>query len=158
MPSLIDRTIERCKGSSTRTFILYPVVIVICELIIRRGRLQPDTIFISVMIWGYLQYRLTGLYRIRHGGGGPGMETPPDRLVTTGIFAYTRNPMYMGHVIFLTGLALTLHSWLAVVLAVVTAFFFQSRVLRDEERLIKRFGGPYVDYLNKVKRWLPGLF
>lgn len=158
MPAFMDYIIRRCKGSSTRTFILYPIVIVTWELLLNRGSLRIEPAFILLMVWGYLQYRLCGQYRIKRGGGGPGMDTPPDRLVTTGIFAYTRNPMYMGHIIFLIGMALTLRSLLAAILAVVTVIFFQPRVLRDERQLTERFGEPYVEYLRKVKRWVPGLF
>jgi protein-S-isoprenylcysteine O-methyltransferase Ste14 len=158
MPEFIDRVIRRCKGSSTRTFILYPIVIVAWELLLNQGSIRFEPVFILLMVWGYLQYRLCGQYRIKRGGGGPGMDTPPDRLVTTGIFAYTRNPMYMGHIIFLIGMALTFRSMLAAILALATAIFFQPRVLRDERQLTARFGEAYVDYLRKVKRWIPGIF
>ncbi|TFL08746.1 hypothetical protein CSC72_16225 [Pusillimonas noertemannii] len=106
------------------------------------------------MVWGYAQYRLCGRYRIRLGGGGPGMDTPPDRLVTTGPFAFSRNPMYMGHIIFLAGLALALHSWLAAALALATVLRFNSRIRRDESRLVERFGEPYAVYMTKVRRWI----
>jgi protein-S-isoprenylcysteine O-methyltransferase Ste14 len=158
MPEFIDRVIRRCKGSSTRTFILYPIVVVAWELLLNQGSVRFEPVFILLMVWGYLQYRLCGQYRIKRGGGGPGMDTPPDRLVTTGIFAYTRNPMYMGHIIFLIGMALTFRSMLAAILALATAIFFQPRVLRDERQLTARFGEAYVDYLRKVKRWIPGIF
>lgn len=110
------------------------------------------------MVWGYLQYRLVGGYRIRLGGGGPGMNTPPERLVTDGPYAYCRNPMYLGHIIFLIGLALSVRSWLASLIAIVSAVWFQLRVLRDEKRLADRFGQPYIEYTGRVKRWIPGLF
>lgn len=158
MSAFIDQIIRRCKGSSTRTFILYPIVIVAWELIVSSGRIGLNPLYLPIIAWGYLQYRLCGQYRIRRGGGGPGMDTPPDRLVTTGIFAYTRNPMYMGHIIFLLGMALAFHSLLAVILAAFTAVFFQSRVRRDERQLMERFGEPFIDYQKKVKRWVPGLF
>lgn len=86
------------------------------------------------------------------------MDTPPDRLVTTGPFAYMRNPMYLGQIIFLIGLALTLHSLLAALLTVAVAVWFHFRVLRDERRLLQRFGEPYAAYRQATKRWLPGLF
>src|SRR4051812_24844309 len=79
-------------GTPVRTFFLYPFVVVSWELFLNRGRLHFDPWFLPLIICGYLQYRLAGMYRIRHGGGGPGMDTPPDRLVTGGPFAYCRNP------------------------------------------------------------------
>lgn len=158
MSSFINRTIGRFKSTSVRSFFLYPLLTVAWELLIHRGRLQVEPVFLPVMAWGYLQYRLCGNYRIKRGGGGPGMDTPPERLVTTGPFACARNPMYLGHIIFLTGLALTLQSLFAAVLAIGTTVWFHFRVLRDEQRLVKRFGEPYVTYQRNVRRWLPGLF
>jgi protein-S-isoprenylcysteine O-methyltransferase Ste14 len=110
------------------------------------------------MLWGFLQYRICGLYRMKHGGGGPGLESPPKRLVSTGPYAYTRNPMYLGHVIYLTGLTLTLRSWFGAVLTVAVAIWFHSRVLGDEKKLADRLGPSYVEYTRSVKRWVPGLF
>ena len=145
------------RRTPMRTFILYPAAVLAWETA-ARGALQVQPIFLILMVWGYLQYRLCGLYRIKHGGGGPGLETPPERLVTRGPYAYTRNPMYLGHVIFLCGLALSLQSLFAALIAVVTAAWFHSRVLADERRLVKLLGQPYLEYLSRVKRWLPGLF
>ncbi len=141
-----------------RTFVVYPMVILAWELIIHRGSLAPNLWYLPVMLWGYLQYRLCGLYRIKHGGGGPGLETPPERLVVTGPYALSRNPMYLGHIIFLTGLALTVTSWLAALITVSVAVWFHIRVLGDEKKLIERLGAPYQYYLASVKRWIPGLF
>ena len=145
-------------GSSFLTFVLYPVVVVAWELLWSGGRLAPAPVVLPLLAWGYLQYRLVGRYRLRRGGGGPGMDTPPERLVTTGPFALCRNPMYLGHLIFLAGLALTLHSWLAAILLIGTAIRFQLRVRRDERRLAERFGDAYLDYRSRVKRWIPALF
>ena len=140
-----------------RTFLVYPLVVIVWELIIRAGKLEPSFWFLPLLLWGYLQYRLCGLYRIKHGGGGPGLETPPERLVLTGPYAYTRNPMYLGHLIFLTGLTLTLRSWLAALITVAVALWFHTRVVSDETKLIQRLGEPYVNYLARVRRWIPGV-
>ena len=146
------------QGSPFRTFVLYPVLVVGWELLLNRGALRLEPWFLPLLPWGYLQYRLVGRYRIRLGGGGPGMETPPERLVVSGPFAWCRNPMYLGHLIFLAGLALSLRSELGAAIALATAIWFQFRVNRDEKRLLERFGQPYVDYGARVKRWIPLLF
>lgn len=140
-----------------RTFVIYPILTLVWELILGRGNVTVNLWCLPLMIWGYLQYHLCGLYRIRYGGGGPGLETPPERLVSTGPYAYSRNPMYLGHIIFLIGLTLTLESWLAALITIIVAFWFHARVLGDEKKLIERLGEPYVNYLMSVKRWIPGL-
>lgn len=147
----------RLRSTSFRTFLLYPAVVVGWEWFLAGGPPHVDPWPLPLLAWGYLQYRLVGGYRIRHGGGGPGMDTPPERLVTTGPFAWCRNPMYLGHMIFLLGLTLSLRSALAAVITVATIVWFQFRVRRDEARLRERFGAPYVEYTARVGRWLPGL-
>jgi protein-S-isoprenylcysteine O-methyltransferase Ste14 len=128
------------------------VLIIFWELIWTRGSLDIKPVFLPLMAWGYLHYLLCGLYRIKHGGGGPGLETPPDRVVLTGPYAYTRNPMYLGHLIYLVGLSLTLRSWLGAVITIAVALWFHRRVIGDENKLAARLGKPYLEYMNKVPR------
>lgn len=144
-------------SSSLRTFVVIPILVLAWELLLHQGSLRFQPWFLPVMAWGYLQYKLVGRYRIGRGGGGPGMKTMPQRLVTDGPYAWTRNPMYLGHLIFLLGLAVTLHSELAAVIAVASAVFFHGRVKRDEKRLQEFFGEPYVAYCRRVRRWIPGV-
>ena len=134
-----------------------PIVVVAWELLVNGGQLRLEPWFLPLVLWGFLQYRLVGRYRLRRGGGGPGMGTPPERLVTGGLYAWCRNPMYLGHMIFLAGLTLSLRSALAAAITGWTIVWFQFRVLRDERRLAERFGQPYLDYAARVKRWIPGL-
>jgi len=141
-----------------RTFLLYPIVAALWEFIINGRVLDLYPLYTPLLLWGYLQYRLCGRYRSQHGGGGPGLETPPERLVATGPYAYTRNPMYLGHIIFLIGLTLTLKSWLGAMITTGVAIWFHRRVLDDEQKLRDSLGQPYVDYLTMVKRWIPGVF
>ena len=141
-----------------RTFLVYPMATLCWEWIIHGGRIEVNFWFLPLMVWGYLQYRLCGKYRMARGGGGPGPDVPGERLVSTGLYAYTRNPMYLGHIIFLTGLTLTLRSWLAALITVAVAIWFHFRVLADEQNLSVTLGPSYVAYTKSVKRWLPGLF
>ena len=110
------------------------------EWIIHGGRIEANFWFLPLMVWGYLQYRLCGKYRMARGGGGPGPDVPGERLVSTGLYAYTRNPMYLGHIIFLTGLTLTLRSWLAALITVAVAIWFHFRVLADEREFVRHAG------------------
>ena len=148
----------RLGGTSFRTFVVYPVLIVAWELWLNDGRVRLQPWFLPLAAWGYMQYRLAGRYRLGLGGGGPGMDAPPERLVTSGPFALCRNPMYLGHLIFLGGLALSLRSWLAATIAAGTAFWLHFRIRRDERRLAERFGAAYLQYRSAVKRWIPALF
>jgi len=150
--------VELLRSTSFRTFVLYPLVVVGCELLLNGYRLRLEPVFLPLLAIGYLQYRLIGKYRIGLAGGGPGMSTLPEGLVTSGPFAYCRNPMYLGHIIFLAGLALSLQSVPGALVAAGAAVWFHLRVLRDEKRLKEHFGQPYLDYCKRVRRWIPWLF
>ena len=146
------------RKSPVQTFLLVPLAVIAWDLALY-GTLRVQPWFALVMLWGYLQYRLCGGYRVRLGGGGPGLSgAPPERLVDTGVYAWTRNPMYLGHIIYMIGVALTFQSWFAAAIALVRTVWFHFRVLKDERGLTARFGEPYLDYMRRVNRWLPGLF
>ena len=145
------------RKSPVQTFLLVPLATIAWERAM--GTLHVVPAFALVMLWGYLQYRLCGRYRIRlGGGGGPGLSGAPERLVDTGVYAWTRNPMYLGHIIYMIGVALTFQSLFAAVIAIARTVWFHFRVLKDERGLSARFGEPYVAYTRRVRRWLPGLF
>lgn len=79
----------------------------------------------------------------------------PSALVTTGIFGWTRNPIYLGDVAFLLAVIL----WLDVVLALPLVAGFvaviRRRFIEDEEaRLRAAFGGAFEDWARQVRRWL----
>ena len=143
-------------GSSLRTFVVVPIAVLLFEFFVKE-KMAFEPWFAPLLVWGYLQYKLVGRYRIGRGGGGPGMKTLPDRLVTEGPYAWTRNPMYLGHLIFLAGLALTLRSELAAALFVASVVYFHVRVKKDEKRLRELFGEAYAAYCGRVKRWIPGV-
>lgn len=140
--------------TSKRTFVLYPALVALEQRLSRR-RLHPA--WIPLLLWGYLQFRLSGNYRTRFGGGGPGVAVPPERIVEDGIYRYTRNPMYLGHLIFMTGLTGLTRSPLAALVLAVNVPWFDRHARQDEQRLGELFGAEYVTYRDRVPRWLPGL-
>ncbi len=144
-------------STSNRTFVLWPVVLGCAEAVLQGGFPRIEIWAVPLLAWGYLQYYWVGRYRLRDGGGGPGISVPPERLVTGGPYRHCRNPMYLGHLIFLAGLALALQSWLAAAVLAIHVVWFDRRVREDEARLAALFGDPYRDYMTRVKRWIPGL-
>ena len=144
-------------ATPVQTFLLCPVLVITFEAAWRGGNLVILPWGAILLIWGYLQYRLVGGYRHPRAGGGWGVDVAPDTIVDTGPYRYTRNPMYLGHLIFMAGLAVTFQSLFALVLLIARAVWFHARVLKDERRLVERFGPPYLDYCRRVKRWIPGV-
>src|SRR5262245_48385220 len=94
-----------------QTFVLCPIAVITVELVLHGGAIIFVPWGCLLLVWGYLQYLLVGLYRLPRAGGGWGMNVPPDHIVATGPYRYTRNPMYLGHLIFMIGLSLTFWSW-----------------------------------------------
>ncbi len=158
MGEFTSRVSAWLKRTPNRTFILFPVIVIVFEFLRRGVLFQVMQVGIPFLIWGYLQYRWCGRYRVWRGGGGPGLDTPPTRLVTKGPYAHTRNPMYLGHLIFLIGLAITFWSPLGVLIFVGMAVWLHFRILKDEEKLEQQFGEEFLAYKRRVRRWLPGLF
>lgn len=81
--------------------------------------------------------------------------TASTALVTHGLYAYTRNPMYLGMVMALAGVAFLLNErWPWLVLPAFAAVI-QLRFIRYEEQLLEStFGGAYLAYKRRVRRWL----
>ena len=81
--------------------------------------------------------------------------TESTALVTNGLFAHTRNPMYLGMIIALAGLALILNErWPWLVLPAFAAVI-QYRFIHFEEQLMEQtFGDDYRTYKSRVRRWL----
>ena len=145
------------KSTSNRTFVVWPAALFAVEAMLQQGTPRICAWGLPLLAWGYLQYRLVGNYRSRIGGGGPGISIPPDRIVDTGPYRWVRNPMYLGHLVFFAGIAVSLWSWIARAVLVFHIFWFDRRVREDEAHLAQLFGEPYRDYCRRVKRWIPGL-
>ena len=125
------------------------------EVLRRRSPLRGGVAGMALMAAGYALYRSAGAQRRAQGGGGPGFSAQPDHLVTTGPYGVVRNPMYLGHLIFLGGVVVLTRSPAALAGLFIQSRRFAERVALDERRLADRFGHAYVDYVERVPRWLP---
>ncbi len=76
-------------------------------------------------------------------------------LVTTGVYRFTRNPMYLGMLSVLLGCAITVGSSFALLIPPAFAIIIEWRFIRPEEGMLRDlFGEEYVAYCKRVRRWL----
>ncbi|MEW6028376.1 MAG: methyltransferase family protein [Chloroflexota bacterium] len=79
---------------------------------------------------------------------------PTSKIVKTGVFAISRNPLYLGSVIVLLGIALTLNIlWALVTLLVSMALCHYILIIPEEQYLAAKFGKEYEEYVASVHRW-----
>lgn len=80
---------------------------------------------------------------------------PPTKLVVTGLYTRSRNPMYVAVLLILSGWAFGFRSWpLALYAVVVLAAFHLRIVLHEEPWLARTFGHAWMQYQERVPRWL----
>jgi protein-S-isoprenylcysteine O-methyltransferase Ste14 len=84
--------------------------------------------------------------------------TRPDQaatLVTSGIYAYTRNPMYVGMTLLLLGWGICLGSVYALLLpAAFVLYMNRFQIGPEEKALLQLFGPEFMAYKDRVRRWL----
>ena len=78
----------------------------------------------------------------------------PDRLVTNGAFAVSRNPIYTAFAFILVGQFLVFPNWLLLLYLLAGFWLFNRQVLREEAYLKERYGDEYTHYSRKVRRYL----
>ena len=84
-----------------------------------------------------------------------GIDTEkPDKLITTGIFAFSRNPIYVAFGFMLVGQFLIGPQWILLIYVVVGFALFHRQVLREEVFLREHYGAEYEAYSRKVWRYL----
>jgi protein-S-isoprenylcysteine O-methyltransferase Ste14 len=79
----------------------------------------------------------------------------PDKLLTDGLYKYSRNPMYLGFVIALLGVWLLLCSLSPLLIVLIFIFITNSVYISFEEKMMgDTFGELYFTYKNKTRRWI----
>jgi protein-S-isoprenylcysteine O-methyltransferase Ste14 len=83
------------------------------------------------------------------------VREPTTAVVKTGIYAHTRNPIYLGMILIHFGIGSLRNSGWHLLLAIPAAAALQAGVIaREEAYLERKFGGEYVDYKARVRRWI----
>ena len=76
-------------------------------------------------------------------------------LITDGLFAYTRNPLYLSVLLLFAGIALLVNEvWMLCLIPVIFVALDRGAVIHEEEYLERKFGDQYLDYKRRVRRWI----
>jgi protein-S-isoprenylcysteine O-methyltransferase Ste14 len=83
----------------------------------------------------------------------PGL--PTGKIISSGVFSISRNPLYLGGVIFLAGISLVFNlPWVLILLMPSIAACHYILIAPEESYLITKFGEPYRVYTATVNRWI----
>lgn len=77
-----------------------------------------------------------------------------ESLITSGIFALSRNPIYVSFGLTLIGQFFVFSSWILLIYIIAGIWLFHRQVLLEEEFLKKQYGKEYLEYCNRVRRYL----
>lgn len=148
---------ERLVLRSTLSFAALPgIVAYIVPLVVLRPVARgprPSGLCVASLGTIILLWCVHAFYRRGRGTLAP--WDPPAALVVSGLYRYSRNPMYVGVLLVLAGWALAWGSWpLTVYLAFVAIAFHMRVVLAEEPWLAATFGEQWQVYRKSVPRWL----
>jgi protein-S-isoprenylcysteine O-methyltransferase Ste14 len=84
-----------------------------------------------------------------------GIDTEhPDKLITSGVFAVSRNPIYTAFALILLGQFLIFSNWILLIYLGAGLWLFHRQVLREEDYLKKHYGREYLEYCKRVRRYI----
>ncbi len=99
------------------------------------------------IVWPFLQFRKSGQ--------DPTPWTPTLEIVVSGPYKFTRNPMYLGMILFCIGFAIILSdAWILILTPVCGWLIYNLAIRHEEVYLEEKFGDSYRAYQNRVRRWI----
>lgn len=98
---------------------------------------------------------VAAVLRFRRAGTPAPPWQPTTAFVAQGVYRFTRNPMYLGMTLIYCAIGVAADApvvfWMLIPLAVTIHY---GVVLREERYMAGKFGDAYIDYANRVPRWL----
>ncbi len=80
--------------------------------------------------------------------------SPQDKVITDGLYRYSRNPMYIGLLLMQIGVGVACASWLHLLLTVALMIMLNTNLSSEERYCLYRFGDDYQRYKNMTPRWI----
>lgn len=107
------------------------------------------TLGIVISILGVIEFRRANTT------ADPRIPHQTTRLVNSGIYQLSRNPMYLGFVFILTGWSFYLsHGLSFLLLPAFVLYINRFQIVPEERTMLGKFGAEYSSYLSKVRRWI----
>lgn len=109
----------------------------------------------GLMVGGGLVLMASAVIQMRQAGTTVIPHSQPRALVDSGVFARSRNPIYLGDALVLCGVILFWEAWPSLVLVPLFVWLITDRfIVPEEERLRDAFGARFDTYANRVRRWI----
>ena len=151
------------KANDNANVRIHPPVLMAIHLaaVFLLGWLVPITLpqWVEFIGWGVVVFGLvaafSGLRQLIRAHTSPDPHAPTTSVVTTGVYRFTRNPIYLGYFCMTLGLPLIFGNVWGLVAAPVQAYLFNRLIItREESYLSGKFEQDYLDYKSKVRRWV----
>ncbi len=109
----------------------------------------------GALIAAGLATELWALLHFRRAGTAVLPIRPTRAILSTGLYRWSRNPIYLAMFVVVFGLAVALDSlWFFAALGVLFVVLRWGVVAREEAYLARKFGAEYRDYARRVRRWI----
>ena len=82
------------------------------------------------------------------------VSTASDQLITSGMYKYSRHPVYLATVLICLGSGIACVSLLFILFSIVLSFCLYKEALIEERFCVEKYGSAYKEYQNKVPRWI----
>jgi len=108
-----------------------------------------------LLVAGGLALSIAGFVTQHRAGTNPIPIHPSTRIVTHGVYRFSRNPIYVGFGVWIFGIAFLLNSVWMLIAAPIGLILTDRFVVTHEERYLERkFGEEYLGYKRRVRRWI----
>jgi len=81
------------------------------------------------------------------------ITTPPDQLITKGLYRFSRHPLYLSTFFICVGSGIATASWLFIFFSLILVFCLHQEALVEERYCLDKYGSAYQEYINSVPRW-----
>ena len=82
------------------------------------------------------------------------VSTPAGKIVTTGIYRFSRHPIYVTEVLLLLGVSIASASWFFLLFPIIVGVGVAYFIKIEEAQCIGHYGNPYREYMDRTPRWI----